>query len=156
NTPAQDSFTYELAGGNTVAVTITLTGVDTNDLLLGTAGDDVLNGGTGADAMIGRTGNDWYYVDNAGDIVVEQTGEGSDRVFASASYTLAAGQSVELLTTDFNAGTSAINLTGNELANVIIGNDGTNTLDGGGGADVLIGRAGDDFYFVDNVGDVVV
>ncbi len=46
NTPANDSFTYTLEGGNTVTVTITLSGVDTNDFLLGTAGMDILMGGT--------------------------------------------------------------------------------------------------------------
>ena len=36
-------------------------------------------------------------------------------MFASVSYTLAAGAEVEMLTTDLHTGTDAINLTGNEL-----------------------------------------
>ena len=40
NTTAPDSFTYALVGGNTVTVTLTVRGVDSNgDVLLGTAGD---------------------------------------------------------------------------------------------------------------------
>ena len=48
-----------------------------------------------------------------------------------------------------------VDVTGNELANVIVGNSGNNTLDGGAGADTLIGGAGNDTYVVDNADDVV-
>ena len=65
-------------------------------------------------------------------------------MFASVSYTLAAGVEVELLTTDCDAGTGAINLTGNELANTIYGNAGDNQLNGGAGADTLVGSGGND------------
>src|SRR5207344_2212608 len=41
-------------------------------------------------------------------------------------------------------GSSAINGTGNTLANVITGNTGTNTLSGGDGNDSLVGGAGND------------
>ena len=47
--------------------------------------------------MTGGIGNDAYYVDNAGDQVIEAVGSGSDNVFASVDYTLAAGQEVEFL-----------------------------------------------------------
>jgi Ca2+-binding RTX toxin-like protein len=174
NTPAHDSFTYTLTGGGTAIVTVTIAGLDTNDTLLGTPGDDVLNGGVGVDMMSGGAGNDFYFVDNAADTVTEAAGQGNDRVFASVSYTLSAGTEVELLTTDNHAGTAAINLSGNELANIIYGNEGANILMGGGGNDGLVGNggndvliggagvdstnggAGDDFHFVDNAGDVVI
>ena len=58
----------------------------------------------------------------------ESAGEGTDRVFASVSYTLAAGVSVELLSTNADAGTAAINLTGNALVQAINGNAGANRL----------------------------
>ena len=35
--------------------------------------------------MIGGAGNDLYYVDNAGDVVIENVGEGSDTVYASSA-----------------------------------------------------------------------
>ncbi len=38
--------------------------------------------------MIGGTGNDTYFVDNTGDVVRENTGEGTDIVFSSVSYNL--------------------------------------------------------------------
>jgi VCBS repeat-containing protein len=165
NTPAHDSFTYTLAGGNTATVTITLTGLDTDDILFGTAGVDIMNAGAGndflnglagADQLSGGTGNDNYVVDNAGDLVIENAGEGYDVVFASVSYALANGSEVEGLSALDWSSTAAINLTGNNLANFIIGNAGANQLDGGAGADILAGREGNDTYIVDNAGDIAV
>jgi Ca2+-binding RTX toxin-like protein len=124
-------------------------------MIVGNDGANILDGGAGVDTLVGRAGDDFYYVDNAADLVLENAGQGNDRVFASTSYALAAGQSVEILSTDFNTGTAAINLTGNELANTIFGNDGNNVLDGGAGADLLVGGLGDDFYYVDNAADAV-
>ncbi len=135
----------------------TLDGREGDDRLFGGAGDDVLIGGTGSDRMEGGAGNDWYFVDNVNDLVIEGITEGTgDRVFASVSYTLTAGSHVEILSTDFHAGTAAINLSGNELGNVIYGNAGNNILDGRGGIDTLVGFGGDDWYVVDHANDYVV
>jgi Ca2+-binding RTX toxin-like protein len=128
---------------------IDLTGNGFAQALMGNAGTNVLNGKGGADTMQGLAGNDTYFVDNAGDIVVEAAAGGNDVVAASVNYSLAAGVSVETLRTTSNAGTSAINLTGNSLAQTIIGNAGANTLkDGGGVGDVLNGLGGDDTYLI--------
>ena len=156
NTTAPDSFTYTLVGGNTVTVTLTVRGADSNgDILQGTGGADLLNGGIGVDTLTGGAGNDSYFV-NAGDVVIELSGQGFDIVYASTSYVLSSGASVEVLGTIDNMATTALNLTGNELANYITGNAGANLLDGGpGGADALWGRGGDDSYYVD-VGDDVI
>ncbi len=122
----------------------TLYGGTGYDILNGGSGNDILDGGDGADHMSGGAGDDWYFVDNAADQIVEHAGQGADRVFASVSYALAAGVEVEQLQTAFNAGTSAINLTGNAYANTIYGNDGANVLSGREGNDVLVGLAGAD------------
>ena len=53
-----DSFTYTLAGGNTVTVSLTINGLDTDDLLLGTAGVDILIAGAGADTLFGFASSD--------------------------------------------------------------------------------------------------
>ncbi|TIS66265.1 family 16 glycosylhydrolase [Mesorhizobium sp.] len=113
--------------------------------LYGTSGADVLRE-TGAHTMIGYGGNDEYYVDNAGDKVVESSGQGQDRVWTSVSYALSAGSSIEVLGTTKDAGTTAINLTGNGLAQTIQGNAGANVINGRGGADKLSGFGGNDTF----------
>ena len=40
---------------------------------------------------LGGAGNDTYIVDNAGDVVTEDAGEGTDTVVTTVSYALAAG-----------------------------------------------------------------
>ncbi len=136
-----------------------LHGLNGDDLLYGDAGNDILAGGAGNDTMEGGTGDDLYEVDSAGDIVIENAGEGVDTVQSSIDYTLLAN--FENLTLDGAAihgvGNAADNkLVGDNLANVLTGLAGNDTLDGGLGADQLIGGIGDDTYFVDDAGDVVV
>jgi VCBS repeat-containing protein len=163
NMSAQDSFTYTLTSGSTATVTVTIAGLDSDDVLIGTAGNDALSGGIGRDVlaglggddvlsggpvtaneMIGGTGDDIYYVDAPGDSVTENAGEGNDRVLVSVSYALAAGQEIEVLAGPNAAATSALVLTGNNLGQFISGNAGANTLIGGGGSDYLLGLGGDD------------
>ena len=57
---------------------------------------NVLDGGAGADTLVGGTGNDTYVVDNAGDVVTEGAGAGTDTVQSSVTFTL--GANVENLT----------------------------------------------------------
>ena len=58
NTTSTDSFTYTLADGGTATVTLTISGVDNDDILVGTAGDNYLAGGRGDDTLIGAGGSD--------------------------------------------------------------------------------------------------
>ncbi|GAB6844584.1 hypothetical protein JCM2811A_35860 [Methylorubrum rhodinum] len=122
-----------------------LTGNAFANSLVGNNGANVLDGGAGVDRLTGRGGNDSYIVDNAGDQVIEAVGAGRDTVFASTSYTLAAGQEIEGLQL-LAATTGSFNLTGNAFANSLVGNNGANVLDGGAGADRLTGRGGDDTF----------
>jgi serralysin len=126
-----------------------LTGMGGNDTLKGFGGDDTLNGEAGADTMFGALGNDTYLVDNAGDIVRENGGQGTDTVRASASYTLTTGADVEFLTTINSGGTAAINLTGNANGNDVTGNNGSNRINGGDGRDTLTGLGGQDQFLFD-------
>jgi len=119
-----------------------LDGSSGNDTLYGGKGEDILEGGTGNDSMEGGADNDIYYVDSGTDQVVEGVGAGYDKVYTTASYSLSAN--VEDLSVRDITTSNAIDLTGNDLANIITGNDGVNTLTGGKGDDTLHAGKGDD------------
>jgi Ca2+-binding RTX toxin-like protein len=115
-----------------------------NDFIVGGAGNDFMNGGTGADVMVGGEGSDTYIVDSAGDLVVEDFGEGIDRVFSSVGFStinVAGRFAVENLSL---IGTAAVGI-GNSLNNSIAGNGFNNTLNGLFGADNINGLGGNDF-----------
>ncbi|WP_279381890.1 MULTISPECIES: M10 family metallopeptidase, partial [unclassified Pseudomonas] len=132
-----------------------------DNVLTGNAGNNILDGYAGADTLIGGTGNDTYFVDNAGDVIVETSTSLSeiDTVNASLDWTL--GANLENLVL---RGSDNLNGTGNALNNIITGNAGNNilnggagndTLDGGAGTDTLVGGTGDDTYIVDSQSDIV-
>lgn len=123
-----------------------LNGNELSQYVYGNAGNNTLDGRGGADVLVGLGGDDWLFVDTIGDRVVEAAGGGSDRVLASASYTLGSGSFVEKITTSNNLATTAIDLTGNEIAQYIYGNAGSNVVDGKGGADNLLGLDGADTF----------
>ena len=132
-----------------------LFGGSDSDELYGDKGADSLDGGPGADRMFGGPGNDVYVVDDPGDGVTEQAGEGIDTVqTVLASYTL--GPNIENLI--FTNGATHTGF-GNALANVMTGGTGSDTLvahtvaglfaqehdvlSGGDGSDTLYGEAAD-------------
>jgi Ca2+-binding RTX toxin-like protein len=98
-------------------------------------------------------------VDDAGDKTIELAEQGSDTVFSTVTWTLAA--ETENLTL---IGQGVLSGTGNALDNRIRGNDsgntlsglaGNDTLQGGSGNDTMAGGDGDDTYYVSGLGDVV-
>ena len=165
NDTVRTSVSYLLQVGVSVetlrALTLTsttpiiLTGNELVNIITGNDGTNTLDGAFGADTMTGRNGNDTYFVDNTADKVFEDNGLGNDTVRANASFTLAAGQSIETLKVNNGSTTSAFNLTGNEFNNAIDGNNGNNILNGGVGVDTLTGFSGNDTYYVDRATDVV-
>ena len=140
-----------------------------DDQLFGDEGNDTLDGGTGGDTMLGGLGDDVYLIDDALDVVAENTDEGYDVLEASISATIA--DDIEELSL---VGEDDLTGTGNALDNYIAGNSGGNLLlglegddqldgnsgddelDGGTGADVMFGGSGDDLFVVDSEDDVVI
>ena len=83
--------------------------------------------------MTGGDDNDRYWVDNAGDLVVEVADGGADTVYSTlATYTLTANVERGVINTS-----AAANLTGNTLANILTAGAGDNVLDGAGGTDLV-------------------
>ena len=174
-------------GGTGNAEANVLTGNAGANKLLGQAGDDTiwggdggdtLDGGTGADSLTGGAGDDRYLIDDAGDVVVELAGGGSDTVQSSIGFALP--EQVERLTLlgvadlwgtggagddrlDGNSGNNLLSglaghdslygLAGDDVLNGGAGND---TLDGGVGNDAMTGGAGDDRFLVDSLADQAV
>ncbi len=145
-TPATDIEVLSVIS-QSAGVPIDLTGNTLFQELYGNTDSNFLDGGAGADYMQGFTGNDNYIVDVQADTIVEGANEGAhDVVFARASYVLAAGVGIEVMSTISGGATTAINLTGNELANELYGNAGANVLNGGVGGDYLMGFGGADSF----------
>jgi hypothetical protein len=143
-----------LSTSNAAATTaINLTGNSFNQTLVGNNGANALRGGSGVDVLVGLGGDDIYYIDVASTRTVEETGGGNDKIYVSVSYVLDAGLEIELLSTGSTAGTTAINLTGNAVGQILSGNNGVNFLDGKGGHDTLFGfGAADTFAFTSALG----
>ena len=120
--------------------------------IFGNTGNNLIDGGAGADAMTGGAGNDTYFVDNAGDAVLENAGEGNDAVFLAPSTTRCRRTWRTLVL----QGAADLQGFGNASRTRSSATAGNNLLDGGAGADAMIGGAGNDTYFVDNAGDVVI
>jgi len=146
-----------------------LAGDEGNDTLYGGSGNDTLYGGNGNDMLYGGLGDDDYVVESLGDRVIEAADQGTDKVSASITYTLA--ESVENLQL---TSSGSVNGTGNSLNNILTGAIGANalygldgddtlfggagndTLYGGAGGDSMVGGANADTYVVDSLYDIVV
>ncbi|WP_343519990.1 calcium-binding protein [Sphingomonas sp.] len=145
------SIYWDVLTGNEVANT--LLGGGGNDTLTGNGGADVLDGGTGADLMTGGTEDDIYYVDDAGDQVVEQANGGNRDEVRSNLSSMRLGDHVEMLT---YAGTGSFFAIGNDQGNNIIATAGAgHTIYGMGGDDGITSGDGDDALYGDDGADVI-
>ncbi len=156
----QDSVFVEMLVANSrmASYSLNLEGNTYKQTIIGNEGRNIIGDGGGSatngDTLVGGGGNDLYYVRSVGTVVIEVVGEGDfDRVSTAVNFTLTAGSEIETINTTFRAGTSSINLTGNELNQWLQGNAGANRLDGKGGSDTLSGEVGPDtFVFSSTLG----
>lgn len=109
-----------------------LIGSASADKLDGLAGNDTLNGLAGNDTLDGGTGND--SLDGAGGKDVLIGGDGKDTLIG---------------------GSEDDKLDGGKDNDSLDGGTGKDTLQGGVGVDTMIGGDGNDYYYVDNIKDVV-
>jgi Ca2+-binding RTX toxin-like protein len=157
NLTSADNFTYTLVGGTSATVTVTISGADSDDVLLGSAGTDALNGGIGNDQLSGLAGNDGLD-GGAGNDVLNGGGGIDTAVYSGAAgavtVNLAAagaqaigggfGSDTLVEIENLIGGNFADILTGNSAINVLSRGLGNDTLDGSAGNDILDGGAGSD------------
>jgi Ca2+-binding RTX toxin-like protein len=130
-------------------IATSLTGNSAVNVLIGNTLDNMIDGKLGADTMIGGDGNDIYFVDNLGDVVTEQIGEGTDQITTTINYSLASIANVENLEVHDPARIGY----GNALDNHIFSCGCTaaaNTLAGNAGSDWLEGKTGNDILYAEN------
>jgi Ca2+-binding RTX toxin-like protein len=166
----QDAQSAGSYGFDTLLNVLALQGSGLDDVLLGNDGDNRIDGFLGADQMEGGAGNDYYFVDNVSDQVIETDpapdavpvrrvaqepdpdatpGSNIDTVESTVSYALSTG--IENLVLALASGARAgigntldNAITGNEFNNTLTGFEGNDTLTGGAGNDTLVGGAGVD------------
>lgn len=162
----------------------TIHGTSVNDIIYGSSGDDHLFGLAGNNTIYGYAGNDWlfdgpgtnvlvggqgddnYVVSNSATTIVENSGEGYDTVYATASYTLSAnlealqiyGAGLTAKGNDqgdsiFGDSSNASRLIGGKGADYIVGGAGADTIAGGGGADLMYGGGGNDVFVFNAASD---
>ncbi len=139
-----------------------LKGISGSDIIRGSGGNDTIEGGLGNDYLLGDFGNDTFdwnessrsgvdtmeggtgddiYVIEGDDQIIELPGEGTDAIFAAASYSLEKLPNIENLILFGELQATAI---GNDGDNLIYGNTSSNLLRGMSGSDIIKGGAGND------------
>lgn len=150
-----------------------ISGLGGNDVIYALGGDDVVNGGAGLDVLVGGAGNDQlfgnsgagevdrlyggagfdsYRVDNIGDLIFENAGEGDDTVtveIPDGGYYLFANIENLILADATRFGV------GNGLDNILTSLETGQTLLGGGGSDIIYGNGGNDILFGEEGNDTV-
>jgi len=150
---------------STIAGLYSALNFDGKDTVTGTTGDDSLDGQAGADTLIGGLGNDTYIIDllangKLQDKITEAKNAGTDTIVLKGDISLAKAATIKLVSNVENVdisltNNSLLNLTGDNVNNILAGNAADNVIDGGKGADTMIGGVGNDIYILDNAGDIV-
>jgi Ca2+-binding RTX toxin-like protein len=111
-------------------------------VISGTTDNDVFDTTLNTTAKYqGGKGDDSYTVNASGIVITESANQGTDTVFAGASYTLPLNvENLKLF------GLNDITATGNKSNNLIVGNSANNLISGLEGNDTLTGGAGKDTF----------
>jgi len=150
----QGSVSVEGRGGNDKITTQngddTVSGGTGNDSIWGNSGRDFISGNENNDLIYGGFGNDFLFGDDNNDVIYGD--EGFDYISGGAGNDfLDGGDNTDSL----GGGAGNDSLSGGAGIDRLWGDAGNDTLDGGTNFDVMSGGAGDDYYFVDDVNDIV-
>lgn len=122
-----------------------------NNYLKGGDGLDFIYGDEGIDTLEGGAGDDYYYLADNLDTVIEKVGDGLDQIWAYGNN-IKIPDNVERL---YMQSSLAVTAYGNEGNNYLTGNNRNNTLYGNGGNDKLWGLSGNDVFYGGTGNDVL-
>ncbi len=152
---SQGSVIVEGRGGNDK---ITTQGGD--DTIYGGTGNDTIFGNSGKDLIYGNENNDWIYGGFGRDTIFGDDGNDNISGNDDSDY-IAGGAGNDSL--EGNAGNDSLDggdgndyISGGADTDRLWGGSGNDTLDGGASFDIMSGSVGDDYYYVDNINDIVV
>jgi Ca2+-binding RTX toxin-like protein len=114
-----------------------LTGNAAPTVSAGGAGNDTLDGGAGSDTLAGGDGSDTYFVRDGGDVVSETNADARHRRHRHRLQHPRRLHPDRQRRKRSHLSTTAANLTGNTLNNVLYAGAGNNGLDGGSGTDTV-------------------
>lgn len=127
-----ETFTYTIedamGASDTATVSITITGIDSNDVFNGTGAADTIRAGVGHDIVRGVNGNDRLFGDN-----------GNDKLFG--------GNGLDFM----RGGNNHDQLRGENHNDRLFGDGGNDVLIGGLGRDIMNGGAGRDRFDYDKI-----
>jgi hypothetical protein len=114
-----------------------LSGGFDSQTIIGGEGSDYLSSSS-ATTLMGSGGDD-IYLYTGSEIVIEDEASGMDTVLTYSSISLTDNVEYAIIKSD-----SGLNITGNDLDNILIGNSSDNVLTGGAGNDILVSLGGED------------
>ena len=138
---ATDMFNYTLVGGSIGTASVSIAGVDSNDVLFGTPGNDYLDGGAGYDTASYANATSGVHVSLAITGPQDTVGAGTDTLI-NIEYLIGSAYDDTLS----GNGVDNVYLEGDSGNDTLIGGVGDDYLIGGTGNDVLQGGAGNDMF----------
>ncbi len=120
-----------------------LDGNEGNNHLKGGDNLDYIFGDLGTDTLEGGAGDDYYYLTDNQDTIIEAVGAGLDKIDAYGDGIVMAANVERLYMKSY----TAITATGNDSKNTLSGNNRNNVLYGMGGNDYLSGATGADSLY---------